>query len=160
MFAAEPFRAWVPIAAVLSALACSPTEPSDLVDARLVLDEAVVQSGAASTGRVEVTNRGREAVTIEVVTCPPRVFLFDRRGTALGQPPAACPLALTAPVTIAPGETHTLVQGWIARNADGVALPSGTYLVQAWVAVVGDDREVRTNRATAEVRQDEPAPAP
>jgi hypothetical protein len=139
---------------------CSPTEPRDFLDARFVLEEPVVRSGAASSGRVEITNHGSEAVEVEAYACPPRVLLFDRRGYQLGQPDVSCVTMLVAPVRIAPGETFTYVQGWRARMAGDVPLPSGTYRVQVWIALVGGGLPVLTNRAAVEVREEEDPPPP
>jgi hypothetical protein len=138
--------------AVCAALsACSPTEPRDFLDARISLEEEAVTSGASSFAHVEVTNRGSEAIEIEVETCPPRILVYDRRGNQVGQPSVACLLILSAPVVLEPGDTHAHVQGWLAQDERGAPLPAGTYRVQVWVAHRGVGLPVLTNRAEVSV---------
>jgi len=137
------------LAAVSSAAlaACSPTEPRDFLDARLSAVEDSVRPGAVSVASVEVTNHGSDPIEIEVEVCPPRIFVFDRRGNRLAQPHVACQLSLSAPVTLDPGETQEWAQGWLAPG------PPGLYRIQAWVAPVGGGLPVLTNRVAVTVRQ-------
>jgi hypothetical protein len=145
----SPTRLFVVSAALL---ACSPMEPADYLSASLSVIDDAVAPGAVGEARVEVTNHGSGPVAIEVDTCPPRVFVSDHRGQAVGQPPIACTLALIAPVVLEPGDTHVYTQGWFAQDAHGAPLPEGVYRIQAWVVPVSSD-PVLTNRVTVTVQE-------
>jgi hypothetical protein len=55
----ERMRAGLAMIACATLVGCSPTDPSDFLEARLSLDEHVVTSGQSSVGRVEVPTADR-----------------------------------------------------------------------------------------------------
>ncbi len=111
-------------------------EPDQVLDVAVRLPDTVATAGGQFLFQVHATNRGADAIEVEVGTCPPRFRVLDAGGDRIPLPGVSCPAMLGLPtVTLGPGESYLIPQVWFIPGR----LPVGEYQLQAWVTPTGGD---------------------
>lgn len=141
----------VPLLLVLASCRERSTEPADVISVNTALSSTTLRTGEAVTITVTATNISTRPVTIQGNTCPrPYVVLQGAEAVAPGG--MVCP-AISIPIDLAPGGSHTFTYRWAGdRRKDEptlsstIQLAAGSYTIRGVVA--GGPGEVLGNPVT------------
>jgi hypothetical protein len=121
-------RPWI---GALLVLGCrTGTDPLAELAVHASVEPVVVRAGAPVTVRVTIINPTRRTVLIPGRSCPPFFEVRTISGGLVGPHSPSCILLLPPPISLAPGEQHSIAQQWNGSGRgtdDGVRLPQGEY---------------------------------
>ena len=136
-------RRWrgLALAALFLTSGCDLFDP-DVIEVSLSLSKSEIAPDSTIRIEIRTANRGSDAIAIGVRGCPREFEILDGGGAVVGPGPLLCSLALLAPLTLEPGQSHTTVHEWTGEGADvdWTRLPEGEYRVRGWVDVTAEGR--------------------
>ncbi len=141
-------RAFVPLLLVFASCREGPTEPIDGLRVTTSLSSATLRAGESVTITVTATNTSPRTVSIQGNTCPKPFEVLQ--GAEVVAPGGRLCTAISIPIDVAPGASHTFMYQWAgdrrqddpARSAT-IQLAPGSYTVRGIVS--GSSREVIGN---------------
>ena len=119
-------RRWrgLALAALFLTSGCGLFDP-DVIEVSLSLSKSEIAPDSTIRIEIRTANRGSDAIAIGVRGCPREFEILDGGGAVVGPGPLLCSLALLAPLTLEPGQSHTRVPTWTGRAFPKVNIASG-----------------------------------